>query len=72
MNYLRSSFEYRGMRRYRILIGRLALDVDWFNEDYSLTSVNQKCYSEATQALMEAWSVQHKTDRNDLNYGMME
>ena len=63
-DYLRNGFEYHGLKQYRVLIRAILLNADWVNLDFALAAVNQKCYCEAVQVLIEAWSVHHKTDGN--------
>ena len=59
MNCLKSGFEHRALLKYRILLGGQALSADWI----TVSDLNKfNTYSEAVGALMEAWSVHHKTD----------
>lgn len=61
-NYLKSGFEHRGLKQYRILIGGLPLNADWVTVQNDAHTTHT--YSEAIGALMEAWSVHHKSDGN--------
>jgi hypothetical protein len=56
MNYMKTGFQHRGLKAYRVLVGGLPLNADW-------VSISEP-YGEAVTALMEAWSVHHKTDGN--------
>jgi len=59
MNYLNTQFQHCGLLQYRVVIGGLPLNADWVNV-YNKTG--QNTFSESLYALMEAWSVHHKTD----------
>ena len=59
MNYFKTGFEHRGLLNYRVIIGGMPVNADFVN----VTTPNKhNTYSEAIGALMEAWSVHHKTD----------
>ena len=59
MNYMKTAFEHRGIQNYRVVVGGMPLNADFVNvtNPYSYNT-----YSESVSALMEAWSVHHKTD----------
>jgi hypothetical protein len=61
INYLRSGFEHRGLLRYRLVMGGMPLNADW-TQVVADHDGKYNIYSEATQALMEAWSVHHKSE----------
>ena len=58
MNYLSTQFQHRGLLQYRVVIGGLPLNADWVNV---YNTSGQNTFSESLYALMEAWSVHHKT-----------
>jgi hypothetical protein len=59
MNYFKTGFEHRGLLQYRVVIGGMPINADFIN----VTTPNRfNTYSEPVGALMEAWSVHHKTD----------
>ena len=59
MNYFKTGFEHRGLLQYRVIIGGMPINADFIN----VTTPNRfNTYSESIGALMEAWSVHHKTD----------
>ena len=64
MNYMHSGFDHRGLKLYCVLIGGLPLNVDWVNVNFGPTGITENTHSEAVQILMEAWTVNHKTDGN--------
>lgn len=59
MNYFKTGFEHRGLLNYRVIIGGMPVNADFVNVT---TPTKHNTYSEAIGALMEAWSVHHKTD----------
>ena len=59
MNYLSTQFQHHDLLQYCVVIGGLPLNADWVNV-YNPTG--QNTFSESINALMEAWSVHHKTD----------
>ena len=58
MNYLKTGFQHRGLLSYRIVVGGMPLNAD-FVTVRNPNSYNT--YSEPIAALMEAWSVHHKS-----------
>ena len=59
MNYFKPGFEHQGLLQYRVVIGGMPINADYIN----VTTPNKyNTYSECIGALMEAWSVHHKTD----------
>ena len=61
-NYLKSGLKHRGLKQYRILIGGLPLNTDWVTIQNNAHSTHT--YSKEIGALMEVWSVHHKSDGN--------
>ena len=58
MNYLNTQFQHHGLLQFRVVIGGLPLNSDWVNV---YNSNGQNTFSEPLYALMETWSVHHKT-----------
>ena len=58
MNHLKTGFQHRGLLQYRIVVGGMPLNADYVTVR-NPTSYNT--YSEPIAALMEAWSVHHKS-----------
>jgi hypothetical protein len=63
MNYLKTGFEHRGILNYHFRVGGLPLNADVTTVDDGLSSTLDT-YALPVDALMAAWSVNHKTDGN--------
>ena len=61
-NYLELGLKHRGLKQFCILIGGLPLNTDWVTIQNNAHSTHT--YSKAISALMEVWSIYHKSDGN--------
>ena len=63
MNYMKTGFEHRGIQSYEFRVGGLPINADAVVVDNNISGTVQS-YSQPIDALMEAWSVHHKTEGN--------